>query len=262
MKLITILTDFGTKNGYVAQMKGVISSITDAIIIDVSHDISSHNILEGAFVLRNSISYFPTGTVHIAVIDPGVGTDRKCIFITTEKQILIGPDNGLLIPAARLIGNFQVYEITNEKYMLSNFSNTFHGRDVFAPVAAHILNGVKFSDIGKKINDFIDLKFDYAIKKEKEIIGKIVYIDNFGNLITNIDKDNILSVFDFNTKINFLIKNKSITIPFVKSYGFVKKDQLLTTIGSNNFLEISQNNGNASNKLKLKLNDEIKLRIN
>ncbi len=148
MKIITFLTDFGTKDGYVAQMKGLLSSIVDSRFVDITHDITPHDVREGAFILQNSVAYFPVGTVHIAVVDPGVGTTRRGIIVATRSQVLIGPDNGLLMPAAHFLGDFIVYEISNDRYKLNSISNTFHGRDVFSPVAAHIINGVPFEAFG------------------------------------------------------------------------------------------------------------------
>ena len=262
MKTITFLTDFGMKSGYVSQMKGAASSISDARLIDITHDITPHNILEGAFVLRTATPYFPVGTVHVAVVDPGVGTDRKGLLITTESQILIGPDNGLLIPAARFLGNFVVYEIINEKYMLETVSNTFHGRDIFTPVAAHVTNGVPFEEIGEQINDFVDLDFGQGVINVKNGTGKIIYIDRFGNIVTNIDGGRIRKFLKYNTKIKVSIKNKSKEVSFVKSYAFVKKGRFLATIGSSNLLEIGVNQGNAAKKLNVKTGDKVKISLN
>ena len=144
---ITFLSDFGMKNSYIAQMKAVASSITDARLIDITHNITPHNIKEGAFILKTTVPFFPAGTVHVAVVDPGVGTNRKGIVIVTRSQILVGPDNGLLVPAAQALGDFNVYEITNQKLMVLPVSNTFHGRDIFTPVAANIINGVPFEAV-------------------------------------------------------------------------------------------------------------------
>lgn len=259
MKIITFLTDFGMKSGYVSQMKGVASSISDARLIDITHDITPHNIYEGAFVLRTSVPYFPVGTVHIAVVDPGVGTDRKGLIITTRSQILVGPDNGLLIPAARFLGDFVAYEIINEKYMLKSVSNTFHGRDIFTPVAAHITNGVTFEEFGKQVNDFVDLDFGQGSITGNTAEGRIIYIDRFGNIITNIDGKKLRQFLDYNTKIKVSIKGKSKNISFVKSYDFVKKGVFLATIGSSNLLEIGVNQGNAAQKLGVKPNDQVKI---
>ncbi|MDH7517251.1 MAG: S-adenosyl-l-methionine hydroxide adenosyltransferase family protein [Candidatus Thermoplasmatota archaeon] len=259
MKIITLLTDFGSKDGYVAQIKGVISFITDARIIDITHDVTPHNIREAAFILRNTSPYYPIGTVHLAVVDPGVGTDRKGLIITTKSQILIGPDNGVLIPAAKFLGDLTVYEIKNNEYMLKNVSNTFHGRDIFAPIAAHIVNGVSFDKLGDKTKNFVDLDFGETCMSKKDITGKVVYLDHFGNIITNIDGTSVKEVLDYNKKIKLSINNKPREAVFVKSYGFTKKGQLLATIGSSNYLEISINQGNAAQKLNAKPDDKIKI---
>ena len=262
MKIITFLTDFGTKDGYVAQMKGVALSITDARLIDITHDITPHNIREGAFTLRSVVPYYPTGTVHVAVVDPGVGTERKGILITTRKHILVGPDNGLLMPAAHFLGDFIVYGISNEKYVLNLVSSTFHGRDIFTPVAAHITNGVPFEKIGSRINDFVDLDFGQGVIENNTSTGRVVYIDRFGNVVTNITGSILSNGLVYNKKIMLFISENCIEIPFVRSYGFVKKRELLATIGSSNFIEISVNQGNAAKKLSIKEDDELKIIFN
>jgi len=262
MKIITFLTDFGTKDGYVAQMKGVALSITDARLIDITHDITPHNIREGAFTLRSVVPYYPTGTVHVAVVDPGVGTERKGILITTRKHILVGPDNGLLMPAAHFLGDFIVYEISNEKYTPNPISSTFHGRDIFTPVAAHITNGVPFEKIGSRINDFVDLDFGQGVIENNTSTGRVVYIDRFGNVVTNITGNILPNGLVYNKKIMLFAGENCIEIPFVRSYGFVKKRELLATIGSSNFLEISVNQGNAAKKLSIKEDDELKIIFN
>jgi len=259
MKTLTFLTDFGTKNSYVSQMKGVALTLTDAKIVDITHEITPHDILEGAFTLRSSVPYFPSGTVHVAVVDPGVGSNRRGIVITTPSQILVGPDNGLLIPAAKLLGNFIVYEIQNQDLLLKSISNTFHGRDVFTSVAAHILNGVLFEDIGPIIHDYVNLDLGKSEITDKTAIGKIIYIDSFGNIITNIDGSQIRKFLDYDKKIMIYIAKKRKELMFVKSYICVKKGDILATIGSSNFLEISINQGNAQKKLNAKPGDEIKI---
>jgi S-adenosyl-L-methionine hydrolase (adenosine-forming) len=262
MKLITFLSDFGYKSGYVAQMKGIASSITDATLIDITHDITPHNIREGAFVLKSSASFFPVGSVHVAVVDPGVGTGRRGIVIATNNQIFVGPDNGLLIPAARSQGNFNAYEIQNPKFMLNTVSNTFHGRDIFTPVAAHILNGVYFDEIGPKITDYVDLNFGTFEINTKSATGHVIYVDGFGNIITNIDGDRLRNLLDYGKKIMVFIGEKKEEFLFVKAYDYVKKGELLATVGSSNLLEISINQGNAAEKLKVKPGDQIKILFN
>lgn len=259
MKLLTFLTDFGSNSNYIAQMKGVALSITDTRIVDISHEISPQNILEGAFVLRTAVPYFPMGTVHVAVVDPGVGTERRGLVIATKSQILVGPDNGLLIPAANYLDDFTVYEIKNPDLMLKNISNTFHGRDIFTPVAAHILNGILFDQIGPIVNDFKTFDFGTFELTNEFAIGKIISIDRFGNIITNINGEKLKKIIQFNKVITLIIGRKKLKVSFVKSYDHVKSGELLTTIGSSNHFEISQNKGDASKRLKLNINDKIKI---
>ncbi|UCH72032.1 MAG: S-adenosyl-l-methionine hydroxide adenosyltransferase family protein [Thermoplasmatales archaeon] len=262
MRIITFLTDFGKKNSYVSQMKGVASSMTDAKLIDITHEITPHNIKEGAFALLVAIPYFPIGTVHVGVVDPDVGPDEKGIIITTRSQILVGPDNGLLIPAARSLGDFIVYEIKNEKYMLDSVSNTFHGRDIFTPIAAHIINGIPFEKIGPITSDFVDLDFGKCEITNKTATGKIIHVDQFGNIITNIDGIKLRKILNYDKKIMAFIANKKQEMSFVRSYFSVKKGKVLSTIGSSNFLEIAINQGNAAKKLGIKYDDEIKILFN
>jgi S-adenosylmethionine hydrolase len=259
MRRITFLTDFGTKEGYVAQMKGVVSSITDARILDITHEVSPHNVREGAFILWATAPFFPLGTIHVAVVDPGVGTERKGLLITTKKQILVGPDNGILLPTAHLLGDFVVYEITNPKYMIHPLSRTFHGRDIFAPVAAYIARGVPFGDIGTQTTHFVDLQFPLGEHRGDRIVGKVLYVDRFGNLITNIPRDILPNDFE-QKKITVISGSRQWDqIPFVSSYGYAKQGELLITIGSNHFLEISVNQGNAAQTVGLQADSEVQL---
>ena len=259
MKRITFLTDFGTKDGYIAQMKGVASSITDARLLDITHEVAPHNIREGAFILWTTAPFFPMGTVHVAVVDPGVGMERKGLIITTKKQILIGPDNGILLPTAHLLGDFVVYEITNPKYMIHPLSRTFHGRDIFAPVAAYITKGIPFGEIGTQTTHFVDLQFSLGEHRGDRIVGKVMYVDRFGNLITNIPSD-ILPKDVEQKKITVISGDyRWEHLPFVSSYGFVKPNEVLLTIGSNHFLEISVNQGNAAQTLIIKEDAEVHL---
>jgi len=262
MKTITFTTDFGIKSNYPSQMKAVVLTIApDTKLIDITHSISRHNIAEGAYVLMTTVPYFPKGTVHIAVVDPGVGSLRRGIVIVTKTQILVGPDNGLLIPVANKLAPFQVYEIENKNLMLDKTSYVFHGRDVFTPVASYILNGVLFEEIGQIIHDYIDLNLEKIDITQKNVIGKILYIDDFGNIITNIQTNHLLKYFEKDKKLMvFVGKNKKI-LPFVKTYSDVKKGRFLITDSSSGYLEISANQSKASERLKVKIGDEIKIKF-
>jgi S-adenosylmethionine hydrolase len=262
MKIITFTTDFGIKSNYPAQMKAVVLSIApDARLVDITHSISKHNIFEGAYVLQTTNLYFPVGTVHVAVVDPGVGTLRRGIVIITKTQILVGPDNGLLIPTAKKFAPFQVYEIKNQNFMLKKISNVFHGRDVFAPVAAHILNGTLFKEIGEIIHDYIDLNLEQTQITREYITGKILYIDDFGNIITNIQTNLLINRLEHNKKLVVFTKEKRKEIPFVKTYNDVKKGNFLITNSSSGYLEISVNQKKASKILNAKLGEEIRIKF-
>jgi S-adenosylmethionine hydrolase len=253
--VITLLSDFG--DVYPASMKGVILSINpDANIVDISHSIPCHDIRTGAFVLMISAKYFPTGTVHIAVVDPGVGTKRRAIAIMAQSpdgdiHFFIGPDNGLLIPAARNTGKFQVYEITNRDFFRKIPSRTFHGRDIFAPVGAHISMGLGIEEVGTEIFDFIDLDFGAGIKTADSFRGKVIFIDIFGNIVTNISSDIV------DLKYGNTLEIEGIKVPFLNSYGFCNERETLALIGSHSYLEVAVNQGNAARLFNKKIDDEI-----
>jgi S-adenosylmethionine hydrolase len=262
VKIITFLTDFGLKDGYVAQMKAVALNISNAKLVDITHEINPHNVFQGAYILRTCVPFFPQGSVHVAIIDPGVGTNRRGIVISAGKHILVGPDNGLLLPVSHYFGDFIVYKIENEKFMKSSISQTFHGRDIFSPIAAHISNGISIEEIGSRITDFVDLDFGVYERKGNIIVGKIIHIDRFGNIITNISGDIILSNFNYNNEILIYVLDKTIKVPFVSSYGFIAKGKLLATIGSGNLFEIAINQGQAARKLSVKEQNKIEIILN
>jgi S-adenosylmethionine hydrolase len=253
--VITLLSDFG--DVYPASMKGVLLGVhPDANIIDISHSIPRHDIRTGAFVLMTNAKYFPTGTVHIAVVDPGVGTKRRPIAVRAQSpdddiHYFIGPDNGLLIPAARSIGKFEVYEITNRKLFRINVSSVFHGRDIFAPVGAHISKGLGIEEVGAEIFDFIDLDFGAGIKTADSFLGKVIFIDPFGNIVTNISSQGV------ELKFGDILEIEGIKVPFLNSYGFCKKGEPLALVGSHGYLEIAVNQGNAARFFNKKIDDEI-----
>lgn len=250
--MITLTTDVGFE--YAGQMKGVILKINpNAKIIDITHSIEPQNILQGAFVLYTVVKYFPYA-IHIGVVDPGVGTKRRGIILCCEKGILIGPDNGLLVPAAKTLKIKKVYEITNADF---DSSYTFHGRDIFAPISAKISLGKEIEKFGKIIKDFKNLDFEIPKKIDGKIIGKVIYIDKFGNLITNIPKEIIEKEINIGEKIKIKIRENIYKLKFQKSYGYVEKGEILALVSSSNFLEVSCNMGNAMKKLKAKINDEM-----
>ena len=191
--MITLTSDFGLKDPYVAEMKGVILSINPkATLIDVTHEVEKFNIRMAAFMLASAASYFPDGTVHLAVVDPGVGTQRRAILIQSKKSFFVGPDNGILILAAQNQDIEHVYELTNPKFMLPKISSTFQGRDIFAPAAAYLDKGVQPSEFGPEIKDPVNPEFTIIKRTNSSLIGEVMHIDGFGNIITNINETDIV----------------------------------------------------------------------
>src|SRR5262245_32283700 len=192
MQTITLTTDFGTRDWFVGTMKGVILGIKPrARVVDITHEIAPGDIRGGAFALMASCRYFPKGTLHVAVVDPGVGSRRRAIAVRTANSILIGPDNGVLSWALRGETIQSIRQLENRRYFLEPVSRTFHGRDIFAPVAAHLSRGVALERLGRELHDLVRLPWPEPVKQREEIRGEIVYIDRFGNAITNIRGERI-----------------------------------------------------------------------
>jgi len=258
-KIITLTTDFGLKDPYVAEMKAVILGINPkATIVDISHQIEKFNIRMGAYVLAAAAQYFPKGTIHVAVIDPGVGTERRPIIIETNNGCFVGPDNGVLVLAAEKQGIRHVYEITNEKLMRSKISCTFHGRDIFAPAAAHLADGKLPKEFGPEIYNMLTTEFAKIIKKRDKLIGEVIHIDDFGNIITNFGEKE-LKLMKVRDIVNVELKNLKMKLKVCKTYAEVAPQKPLAIIGSHDFLEISVNQGNAADTFKIKTGDKITL---
>jgi S-adenosylmethionine hydrolase len=253
--MITLTSDFGLKDPYVAEMKGVILTINPkATLIDITHDIEKFNIRMAAFMLASAAPYFPEGTVHLAVVDPGVGTQRRAILIQTKKGFFVGPDNGILILAAQSHGIEHVYHLTNPTFMLPKISSTFHGRDIFAPAAAHLEKGVQPIEFGPEINDPIKPEFAKVKRGNGSLIGEVMHIDGFGNIITNINEK---MVQNYAKKVNVELPNISLILTFGKAYAQAKPKEPIVLIGSHGFMEIALNQGSAAEKFHAKAGDKI-----
>ncbi len=254
--MITLTSDFGLKDPYVAEMKGVILTINpNANIIDITHGVEKFNIRMGAFMLASAAPYFPRGTIHLAVVDPGVGTERRAILVQTKLGFFVGPDNGVLILAAQNQGIERIYELTNPKFMLSKVSCTFHGRDVFAPAAAYLDKGMKPSEFGPEIHDAVTPEFASVKRRNGSLIGEVLHVDGFGNIITNISQKEIAQA----KKVNLKLQNLSLNLTFSKTYAQAKPQQPMALIGSHGFLEIALNQGSAAEKFHAKAGDKIEL---
>ena len=185
--IVTLITDFGLADPYVGTMKGVMISINPLVrFVDITHEISSHDVLEAALILQASYRYFPSGTVHLVVVDPTVGGDRRPILVTTDRYTFVGPDNGVLSPALSDPTFQRCIELTARRYFLDEIGSTFHGRDIFGPVAAWLAKGVEPGSFGEEIKDYVQIPLPEASVGEDSIEGRIIYIDRFGNLVSNI----------------------------------------------------------------------------
>lgn len=240
---VVLLTDFGTVDPYVGIMKGVITSINpSATIIDFTHSIKRHDIVQASFLLKKSFRFFPKEAVFVAVIDPGVGTSRQAISASADGYFFVGPDNGIFSHILDQAENKKIVRITNQKIMLTQISFTFHGRDVFAPAAAHLSSGlIGIEELGEVTDAYKKLSVPEPIIKENEIIGSVLFSDHFGNLITNIDEE--------------LLKNKKIKIieagsykinEIKNTYGESPVGTISALIGSYGTLELAVNRGSAS----------------
>jgi len=257
--LITLTTDFGASDHFVGTMKGVILRILPgAQIVDISHGVSTFDIAEAGFVVAQAYRYFPPKTVHVVVVDPGVGTSRRPILVEAAKQFFLAPDNGVLsmIYAQE---KHKVRMITASKYFLPAVSQTFHGRDVFAPVAAHLAKGVPPARFGKLIDDYLRAEFDRPTRTGKRIwTGSVLKVDHFGNLITNLPFSEFSRIAER---------------PFVLAIGFEKISRLASNYtecppgelfliaGSSGYLEVSTNQGSAAKRLGCASGSAVELTV-
>ncbi|MGI8642085.1 MAG: SAM hydrolase/SAM-dependent halogenase family protein [Pyrinomonadaceae bacterium] len=252
--IIALLTDFGTKDYFVGAMKGAILSINERTnIIDITHEIPPQDVLSASFTLRACYKDFPFKTIFVAVVDPGVGSKRKAILVETEDCCFIAPDNGLLSFVFDEEKKFRLFELTNQKFFAAEVSRTFHGRDVFARVAAHLSKGINPNEFGAEIKDFIHIKTAGPREiSEREIEANIIHIDHFGNLITNLKQTDLPE--NFTLKINGKIINK-----LQSFFAEAERGELLMILGSAGFLEIVAFQDSAKDLLRAEIGQKIKL---
>ncbi|MCP4632663.1 MAG: SAM-dependent chlorinase/fluorinase [candidate division Zixibacteria bacterium] len=250
--IITLTTDFGNDDYFVGAVKGVILSINpDAKIIDITHSVEPGNVKQGAFMLYHCHHNFPKGTVHLCVIDPGVGSDRKPLVIENESYYFIAPDNGVVYPCIDKT-DFKVYNITPEKTPVKSVSNTFHGRDIFAPAAAYISMGDISQYMGEEVESIIEYKIPKPERTPEGLIGVILNIDRFGNLVTNFSPDDIRSF-----KLPYITHGDFKLGLFYKSYSQADPGEIFLINGSAGYVEISTKDNRASDMLQINTGDVI-----
>ena len=248
MVLIGLLSDFGLKDAYVAQMKAVILSLSpSAAIVDISHEIARHNVHEGMFVLASAAPYFPSGTIFLAVVDPEVGGSRRPLLLETGKSKFVGPDNGILALAAEKEGVVRAYHLTESMYFAGEISPTFHGRDIFAHVIGHLANGISPILMGQPVSDYVRLKISEARLEGGAIRGKAAHIDCFGNVVTSIHPELLeRGGFKFGERLKIRINGKMRDILLCRTYSDVASGELLATVGGHGLLELAVNQGDAA----------------
>ena len=278
-RLIAMLTDFGTHDPYTGIMKAVVLGICpDALFVDLTHAVQRHAIRQGAFLLAESVRYFPAGTVFLAVVDPGVGGVRRPIAADAGGYRFVGPDNGLLSDAIRECGGGSVVELVNARYRRNSVSATFHGRDVFGPAAANLANGMPLDAFGPVVTDMVSLIAADWTPEGAVVRGEIVHIDTYGNLITSIGPltwqgaDSLSLSSKYSTSIQLLVRAVSARVTVLsrgkptiggvsRTYGDVARGTLLALVGSYARLEVACNQGNAAQLTGAVIGDPVELTL-
>jgi S-adenosyl-L-methionine hydrolase (adenosine-forming) len=256
-KIITLTTDFGLRDHYVSAMKAVILGINPGVrLVDISHEIEPQDVMAGAWVVRSAVDFFPEGTVHLVVVDPGVGTDRNPVALELDGQLFVGPDNGIfsLISSQK---SCSVYKLTNREFWRNSTSHTFHGRDIFAPVAAHLANDVPLGQLGEPLEELVTYRWATPIADKAGIQGWVVHIDHFGNLISNIPEELIRDTIGMR-RMKIYVGN-TIIHEIVPSYGYVEEGDPVAYIGSSGMLEVAVNKGDASEMLSVRKGAQISI---
>jgi S-adenosylmethionine hydrolase len=255
--MITLTTDFGLQDSFAGLVKGVIVGINPAVIVvDLTHGIPAQDVVGGALTLRHSIGYFPQGTIHVAVVDPGVGGARRPLLIECDGSYLIGPDNGLLSLAVGDKKPSLVVELSNPAYHLRPTSVTFHGRDVFAPVAAHLSLGVPITAFGPRLDTFHRLALPKVYRTATEKAGEIIYIDGFGNLFTNIEENDLKGLAANQIEITLGAIRIAGLAP---NYVATNVGHFVAVVNSWGLLEIAVCQGNAQQKSGAKIGDQVRV---
>ena len=261
--LITLLTDFGERDCFVASMKGVIASINPvAAVVDLSHEIAPHQIDEAGYFLRSCFHYFPEGTIHVAVVDPGVGTERRPLLISTGREFCIGPDNGLFSEILELYANADVRRIDNRQYRLDTAGSTFDGRDVFAPAAAWLSTGVPKELFGPVIHDPVYRFLVGPVWQDESLVGRIVSVDRFGNLISNLRREDVDGFQSRTQQSALLIQVGSCTIEgVVANYSEGSYEEPHALFNSDGYLEVFLRESSAAEYLCVDRAGEIRLQL-
>jgi S-adenosylmethionine hydrolase len=260
MSIVALMTDFGTRDYYVGAMKGVICQINpQATIIDVTHEILRHDFYHGAFVLRQVWPYFPAGTIFVAVVDPGVGTNRRILAARYSDRIVLAPDNGLVTFLHRDAELQEIRVVENHQLFNAEVSPTFHGRDIFAPVAAHLSRGASFDILGPRTDHVDILNVPASVTRpDGSIDGEVMLVDHFGNLVTNISVVDLSAARSHRHSHDVTVGSHAVG-PLRGTYAEVEPGQPIAMIGSSQMLEIGINGGSATETLGVKRGDPVRV---
>jgi S-adenosylmethionine hydrolase len=242
--IVTLTTDFGVRDPYVAEMKAAILTITRAVhVVDITHEVGPQDVTEAALALEAAVPYFPAGTIHVAVVDPGVGTARRGLVVSSAGHRFVGPDNGVF--SAFVAGDgWEAYEVAAPRFRRAVVSRTFHGRDVFAPAAAHLAMGVSPADFGPRVTDPLRLPLAHAVRRPGRIAGVVVHVDRFGNLVTSIRSEDLAALGE-----GFEVRTRGRTLPVVETYGDLPAGRAGALVGSQGRLELAVRDGSAAVRL-------------
>jgi hypothetical protein len=258
-QVVTLITDFGLADHFVGVMKGVILGINpDVEIVDVCHEVNSYDIFDAAFTLAQSYRFFPSDTIHLVVVDPGVGTTRRPLLARTIEQKFVAPDNGVLSLVYEREESIEVRHITSDHYFLNPVSHTFHARDVFAPVAGWLSRGLEVDKFGEPITDYV--KFPSPKPKrvsDRLVTGKVLRVDKFGNVITNLLPDDVPQLFSENPPPFKIIVNQQEITKLNLSYSMGKPSEIFAIVGSSGYLEICTSRGSAAKALNASRGAEV-----
>ena len=250
-RIVTFTTDFGLNDPFVGVMHGVVLNIhPDTAIVDLCHAVASYDVMDGAWTIAQSYRFFPPRTVHVVIVDPGVGSTRRPILVETENHVFVAPDNGVLSMVEARETKFTVRHVTADRYFLQPVSQTFHGRDVFAPIAGWLSKGIAPADFGPEITDYIRLPLAQVERiGDDSLRGQVLKVDKFGNLITNIGVQDAPALFANDAPpVNILIAGQTIT-RLCRSYAEAGEDEVFAIVGSSGYLEIAARQASAAERL-------------
>jgi S-adenosyl-L-methionine hydrolase (adenosine-forming) len=273
---IALLTDFGTTDPYVGVMKGVMLGIAPELqFVDLTHAVQPQNIKQAAFLLLNSYRFFPAGTIFLVVVDPGVGSTRKAMVVRAGEYTFVAPDNGVLSYVLHELGEFQAVELDHAEYQLAGMSNTFHGRDVFAPAVAHLAAGVALEELGSPLENPVILPDPSLVVSGKHIIGEVLHIDHFGSAVTSIGllrwtlPQRLALNARFGDKLSLLVPadhaavtlGKQMRTSIYQTYAEVAQGNVLALVGSSGYLELAVNGGSFAAKFDVHTGDPVEVQI-